>query len=428
MPEQHPDRRTFLKASSSTAGTAALAPILLSPAVHTGHQEMLKLGLVGCGGRGEGAVLNALAADPNVKLVAIGDTFRDRAIARQANFLKNEEFTSRATVTDEQVFDGFGNFKNVIDASDVVILATPPHFRPEHLAYAVEQNKHCFVEKPIAVDASGVRAVQASCESAKEKGLSIVSGLCWRYDLGIQETMKKILEEKLIGEIVSIQSNYNSGTLWHRGDQENWSRMEYQIRNWLYFNWLSGDHIVEQAVHSLDKTAWLMGDVPPVKAMALGGRQQRTDSKWGDIFDHFTVFYEYASGQRVYFTCRQQADTDQQVDELVLGTKGQAEVIRHRIKTNDGEKWRYRGPKPSMYVNEHVEFFKSIRSGQPINNGHYMCNSTMLAIMGRMAAYSGKTLTWEECINSKQRLGPKEYTWGDVPTSPVAVPGVTKVL
>lgn len=428
MSQQKPDRRTFLKTTSATAGTVALAPALLTPAVHPGHQEMLKLGLVGCGGRGEGAVLNALNADPNVKLVAIGDTFRDRALTRQANFLKNEELASRATVSDDQVFDGFDSFKKVIDASDVVILATPPHFRPEHLAYAVEQNKHCFVEKPIAVDAPGVRSVQKTCQSAKEKGLSIVSGLCWRYDLGIQETMRKILEEKAIGEIVSIESSYNSGTLWHRGDQEDWSRMEYQIRNWLYFNWLSGDHIVEQAIHSLDKTAWLMGDVPPVKAMALGGRQQRTDAKWGDIFDHFTVFYEYASGQRVYFTCRQQADTDQHTDELVLGTKGQAQVIKHRIKPHDGEKWRYRGPKPSMYVNEHVEFFKSIRSGQPINNGHYMCNSTMLAIMGRMAAYSGKTLTWEECINSEQRLGPKEYNWGDVPASPVAIPGVTKVL
>ena len=240
------------------AGTVALVPTLLTPAVHAGHQEMLKLGLVGCGGRGEGAVLNALNADPNVKLVAIGDTFRDRAITRQANFLKNEELASRATVADDQVFHGFDSFKNVIDASDVVILATPPHFRPEHLAYAVEQNKHCFVEKPIAVDAPGVRAVQKSCQIAKEKGLSIVSGLCWRYDLGIQETMRKILEEKAIGEIVSIESSYNTGTLWHRGDKEDWSRMEYQIRNWLYFNWLSGDHIVEQAVHSLDKTAWLL--------------------------------------------------------------------------------------------------------------------------------------------------------------------------
>ncbi len=427
MPDS-PSRRTFLKTSTTTAGTVALAPALFAPAVHAGHEETLKLGLVGCGGRGEQAVFDALHADPHIKLVAIGDAFGDRAAARQKNFRKHKTFANRATVADDQVFDGFDSFKKVIDASDVIILATPPHFRPEHLAWAVRQNKHCFVEKPVAVDAPGVRSVLKTCRTAAEKGLSIVSGLCWRYDLGVQETMRQVLEENMIGEIVSIESCYNSSTLWHRGDQKDWSRMEYQIRNWLYHDWLSGDHIVEQAVHSLDKTAWLLGDVPPVRAMAIGGRQQRVGKKWGNIYDHFTVFYEYASGQRVYFTCRQQADTDQHTDELVLGTQGQAKILKHRIETNDGNKWRYRGPKPSMYRNEHVEFFKSIRSGNPINNGHYMCNSTMIAIMGRMAAYSGKTLTWEQCFNSALKLGPDQYAWGDVPINPVPIPGVTKVL
>jgi predicted dehydrogenase len=235
--------------------------------------------------------------------------------------------------------------------------------------------------------------------------------------------MRQILEEKAIGDIVAIESSYNAGTLWHRGDQPDWSRMEYQIRNWLYYTWLSGDHILEQAVHSLDKTGWLLGDMQPTRAMAMGGRQQRTDPKYGHIYDHFTVFYEYPTGQRVYFTCRQQDGTDTHVDETVLGTAGQAEVLRHKIVGADGKKWRYRGPKPSMYLVEHQEMFKSIRAGEPINNGHYMCNSTMLGLMGRMAAYSGKTLTWDECFNSDERLGPSEYSWTDIPEPQVAMPG-----
>ena len=421
-----PSRRRFIKKSTVAAGAAAIAPTLMPQFVHAGSNDTLKLGLVGCGGRGESAVYDALHADPHVQLHAIGDAFEDRAKLRQSNMQKNEQLGARSTVDDDHVFHGFDAFKKVIDTCDVIILATPPHFRPEHLAYAVEKNRHVFVEKPVGVDAPGVRSVLESCEKAKSKNLSIVSGLCWRYDLGVQETMRQILEEKTIGDIVSIESSYNTGTLWHRGHEPEWSEMEYQVRNWLYFKWLSGDHILEQAVHSIDKTCWLMGDESPVRAMGLGGRQQRVEEKWGNIFDHFTVFFEYKTGQRVYFTCRQQAGTDSYVDENVLGTKGQARVLAHRIKTNDGKKWRYRGPKPSMYRNEHVEFFKSIRSGTPINNGHYMCNSTMVGIMGRMAAYSGKNITWDECFNSDERLGPKDYSWTDVAIDPVPIPGVAQ--
>ena len=232
----------------------------------------------------------------------------------------------------------------------------------------------------------------------------------------------------MIGDIVAIESSYNAGTLWHRPEKPEWSRMEYQIRNWLYYTWLSGDHIIEQAVHSLDKTAWLLGDIHPVKAMAIGGRQQRTDPKYGHIYDHFTVFYQYPTGQRVYFTCRQQDNTTTHVDEQVLGTKGQAQILRHHITTKDGSRWRYRGPKPSMYRVEHQELFNSIREGKPINNGHYMCNSTMIGIMGRMAAYTGKTLSWDECFNSNEILGPDEYSWTDVPEPTVPIPGKVQLI
>jgi predicted dehydrogenase len=313
----------------------------------------------------------------------------------------------------------------VIDCGvDVVLLATPPHFRPEHLRYAVEAGKHVFVEKPVAVDAPGVRHVEESCRMAAAKGLSIVSGLCWRYDLGVRATMQQILEEKSIGDVIAIESSYNAGTLWHRGDNPDWSRMEYQIRNWLYYTWLSGDHIAEQAIHSLDKTAWLLGDIQPTRAMGMGGRQQRTGDKWGHIYDHHTVFFEYPNGVRVYFTCRQMDNTTPHVDERVLGTNGQADVLGNKTYDKAGKRtWGYRGPKPSMYRVEHQEFFQSIRSGDLINNGAYMCNSTMLAIMGRMCTYTGKTLSWDECYNSNVRLGPTEYAWTDVPEPEVAIPG-----
>jgi predicted dehydrogenase len=304
-----------------------------------------------------------------------------------------------------------------------VILATPPHFRPEHLRYSVERGKHAFVEKPVAVDVPGVHAVMETCELARQKGLAVVSGLCWRYAPRVKETIARI-QEGAIGDIVAIQSCYNTGTEWHRGENPAWSRMEYQIRNWLYYTWLSGDHIVEQAVHSLDKTAWLLGDASPVRAMGLGGRQQRTGPKFGNIYDHHTVFYEFSGGVRAYFTCRRQDNCSKLVEETVLGTKGKAWVLAGRI---EGEKpWRYSGPKPSMFQLEHEELFKSIRAGRPINNGHYMTNSTLIAIMGRMCTYTGQDLTWEQVNGSQERLGPAAYEWGDVPEPPVPVPGVTK--
>jgi myo-inositol 2-dehydrogenase / D-chiro-inositol 1-dehydrogenase len=339
-----------------------------------------------------------------------------------------EDCKDRVKVPADHVFVGFDAFKKVIDCGvDVVILATPPHFRPQHLAYAVEKGKHAFVEKPVAVDAPGVRSIIETCNKAKEKNLAIVSGLCWRYHPTVREVVRRIVEDKAIGDIVAIQSSFNTTTLWHRGDDPKWSRMEYQIRNWLYFNWLSGDHICEQAVHSLDKTAWLQGDIHPTRAVGMGGRQQRVEPEFGDIYDHHTVFYEYPTGVRVYFTCRQQKDCSNFIDEVVLGTKGRAQLLDPEIK---GEKpWRGKIDPNRMYDIEHEAMFASIRDGKPINNGHYMANSTMLGIMGRMCTYTGQALTWDQCFNSQERLGPSEYAWNDnVPAVEVAVPGKTKVV
>jgi predicted dehydrogenase len=425
-------RRDFLKTSTGLAVGGALASTLAVPrAVHAGVSETIKIGLIGCGGRGTGAAQNALHASPNNELVAVGDAFADFAQSSLRQLRRFPECKDQVKVEADHIFSGFDAYKQVIDSGvDVVLMAEPPHFRPQHLAYAVEKGKHAFVEKPIAVDAPGVRSVIDTCAKAETKNLAIVSGLCWRYHPAVQETVRRIHEDKAIGDIVSIESCYNTGTLWHRGDKPEWSRMEYQIRNWLYFTWLSGDHITEQAIHSLDKTGWLQGDEHPVRAFGTGGRQQRTGREFGDIYDHHTVFYKYANGVPVHFMCRQQQNCDSYVDEIVRGTKGTARILANVI---EGENpWHFdqdAAKKIDMYDLEHVALFKSIREGKPINNGHYMANSTMLAIMGRMCTYTGQALTWDECFNSQEKLGPKEYGWhDDVPEGKVAIPGKTKLV
>jgi predicted dehydrogenase len=418
-------RREFLKTSSAAAvGAAVLGNLAVPRAAHADGGDTLKIGLIGCGGRGTGAAVNAMKADANCKLVAMADAFADR-LELSKNNLKRQG-GDKFAVTDEMCFVGFDAYQQLLATDvDVVLLTTPPHFRPMQYRAAIDAGKHCFVEKPVAVDTPGIKSVLETNKLAEQKKLAVVSGLCWRYDLGVRATMDQI-NEGAIGDIVAIQSNYNTGTLWHRGDNADWSRMEYQMRNWLYFTWLSGDHNNEQHVHSLDKTAWLMGDASPVRATGLGGRQQRTESKWGNIFDHHAVVYEYPNGVRVFSYCRQQAGCSNDVDEYVFGAKGKARILANRI---EGETtWRYRGEKPNMYDREHVELFASIRSGEPINNGAYMANSTMLAIMGRMCTYTGQTLTWEQCMNSQEKLGPEKYEWTDIPEPQVAIPGKTRFV
>ena len=417
-------RRQFLK--NSVAATAATAATLTIPQnAFAAGTEKLRVGLIGCGGRGTGAAIDALHADSQAEITAVGDTFMDRIESSVAAMKADEHVGKRVTVAKDHYFDGFDAYKNVIDNVDVVILAEPPHFRPQHLEYAIQQGKHCFVEKPVAVDVPGVRKVEELCELAKQKRLSIASGLCWRYDKGVQETIDRI-QNGAIGDIVAIESTYNASSIWYRTPQPEWSQMENQIRNWYYHTWLSGDHIVEQAIHSIDKTAWLLGDTQPIKAFGLGGRQQRVDPKYGNIFDHHTVFYEYANGVKVFFTCRQQDNTSHSVEEHVLGTAGRAKVLANKIEGQN--KWKFRGDNPNMYRAEHAALFKSIRDNNPINDGHYMCNSTLIAIMGRACTYTGTELTWEKFTASEERLGPTTYTWGDVADLPVAIPGITKFV
>ncbi|MBM79812.1 MAG: oxidoreductase [Planctomycetaceae bacterium] len=417
-------RRRFLL----NTGAAAIATGVMNlPTVHATGTDTLKLGLIGCGGRGSGAVNNALKADPNVKLVAMADVFSDR-LEKSAERLKRLA-GDRFAVDVNHRFIGFDAYRKLLASDvDVVILATPPHFRPEHLQAVVAAGKHAFVEKPVAVDAVGARSVLESCKAAKQKGLSIVSGLMLRYSLAMNETMKRI-QDGAIGRIVTMQANYNIGGLWNVARKPNWSDMEYQLRNWYYYTWLSGDHIVEQHVHGLDLMAWAMQDEYPTKCFSLAGRQSRTGAEFGHIFDHFAVCYEYAGGERCFSFCRQQDGADNDTSHMVFGATGQADLRRNTM--TGGRTWRYsaarNGTKDVPYQLEHDALFRSIRRGEPINNGGYMVKTTMMGIMGRLAGYTGKSVTWEQAWNSKEDLRPERYEFGDLPVPQVAIPGSTKL-
>jgi predicted dehydrogenase len=424
-------RRDFLKTSATVVGAGLLGVV---PNVHAAGGDTLRIGLIGCGGRGTGAANQALRADPNLKLVAIGDMFPDRLQESLSTLKRDRAITEKVAVTPDTCFTGFDAYKKVIASGiDVVLLATPPHFRPAHIKAAVEAGKHIFAEKPVAVDGPGVRSVLSSCAEAKKKNLAIVSGLCWRYHNGMRETFKRI-HDGAIGDIVTMHCLYNTSELWHRSlkekQQKGWSDMEWQIRNWLYFTWLSGDHIVEQAVHSLDKGAWAMKDVPPIKAVGIGGRQVRTAPDFGHIFDHHSVVYQYENGVKLFHSCRQQNECKNETNDYFYGTKGTAVSMSHTI--TGANPWNYAKLQakkdPSMYQQEHNELFASIRAGKPINDGEWMTKSTMLAIMGRMATYTGQEISWDKALNSEQDLTPAKYAFGPLEVPPVALPGITKFV
>ena len=431
---QRNSRRSFLKTSAALAGAAVAANLSAPRGVHAAGSDILKIGLVGCGGRGTGAVANAFEADPQTRLTAVGDAFDDQA--QRAVKLLAEKYPERVAVDAEHRFAGFDACQKVIASGvDVVLLATTPHFRPLHLRACVEAGKHVFAEKPLAVDAPGVRSVMATCENAKQRGLSVVSGFMNRHDAAIKETMQRV-RDGAIGRIVALQETYNVGPPWfrNRDRQAGWTEMEYQIRNWYPFTWLSGDHNVEQHIHSLDKAAWAMGDEPPQSAWGSGGRQVRSEITLGQIFDHHCVTYEYADGVRLYSHCRRQAGCDNDVSDIFLGTRGVCDLSKGRI---EGENpWRYQGPRNNSFVAEHEALFASIRAGRPINDGLHMTRSTLLAILGRMATYTGKRLTWDEAFNSQEDLSPQRYAWdADPPVLPdkngqypMAIPGVTRFL
>ena len=425
-----PSRRDFLKTSTAAAVAAGFVRV---PGAWAAGTDTIRVGLVGCGGRGTGAVENVLTAAPGVKLVAVGDAFKDRVDGCLAQLRKNPLLTSMIDVTPERSFVGLDAFQKVI-ASDVnyIILATPPGFRPEHLNAAVAAGKHIFTEKPVAVDGPGIRSVLQAYEQAKAKSLAIVAGTQRRHGNGYIETMKRI-HDGAIGDVSAARCYWNQGALWNKPRQADWSDLEWQMRNWLYFTWLSGDHIVEQHIHNLDVVNWAL-NAHPVKALGLGGRQVRTGPEWGHIFDHFTIDYEYPSGAHLLSMCRQMPGTEGRVAEDLQGTLGAcatSQDAKRYVITGKNE-WRLPPEQVGVdpYVQEHTDLIASIRAGKPLNELKTVAESTLTAIMGRMSAYTGQSVTWEQALNSQQALVPPsgQLAWGPMPVPPVAEPGKTELV
>lgn len=414
-------RRGFIKASAASLAAAALA----SPPVFAGGSDRIRIGLVGCGGRGSGAAADCVRSCPGVELVALGDLFKDRLDSARRS-LKHELPAEAFRVSDDTCFVGFDAYRQVIACDvDLVLLATPAHFRPIHLKAAVEAGKHVFIEKPVAVDPVGARSVIASSELAAKKNLAVVAGAQRRHDPRYREIMKRI-HDGAIGELVGAQCHWYRGYLWSRERKPEWSDMEWQVRNFLYFTWLSGDCIVETLLHNIDVVNWAFGG-PPASALGMGGRQVRTEAKWGSIYDHFAVEYVYSQGVRTLAACREMPDCVDRVSERIVGTKGVA--YGHGVIEGENP-YRYQGSvKSSPYVLEHVNLIESIRSGNPLNEGRRMAESNLTAIMGRMSAYSGQEVTWDFVANKSQLdLSPAKYEFCELAVPRVAMPGQTKLI
>jgi len=424
-------RRNFIKASAAV-GMVAILPG--KERLFAAGSDKLRVGLIGCGWRGTGAAEDCVKSAPNMEIVAMGDLFQNQVDWSLAQLSRKAD--DKVSVTEDTSFVGFDAYKKVIACDiDVVILGTPPHFRPQHLRAAIEAGKHVFMEKPVAVDPVGVRSIISSSELAEQKGLAIVAGTQRRHQEHYLEIIKRIHNGD-IGEIVSAQCYWNMGELWVERAEENmqkrlalgWSDMEWQCRNWLFFTWLSGDHIVEQHVHNLDIINWAIG-AHPVQAMGMGGREVRTGPEYGNIFDHFAIEYEYPNGVRVLSMCRQTAGCHEQVSERVVGTNGQTYTDGSNGSVEGQNAYKYEGESPNPYVQEHADLIASIRGGKPLNEGRRIAESTMTAIMGRMSAYTGRALKWDWAMNASELdLSPPKYEFGDLPVRPAAVPGKTKLV
>lgn len=434
-------RRYFIKTAGAITASALIPKntILASESAWVANNNTLKVGLIGCGNRGTGAAKEALNADPNVILTAMADAFSDQ-LETSYKTLKSK-LPQKVQIANDKKFVGLDAYQKLIDSDvDVVLLTAPTAFRPAHLETAVNAGKHIFCEKPFAVDGPGMRRVIMAVQKAKEKRLSLVSGFCWRYHLPKRETFNRI-QSGQIGEIVSAEATYNTGELWYKERQSGWSDMEYKLRNWLYYNWLSGDHIVEQAIHSLDMLQWGMGDTLPVSVTGMGGRQKRTDEKFGNIYDHFALTYEYSNGVKAYFYCRQQAETVRSYAVEYTGKDGKCIIDCrtgiHEIKGKNP--WKYgdqtkftdenaykQSKVRSMYQQEHDELFASIRNKEPINDGDWMTRSNLIALAGRTAGYTGQTITCEQVLCSLETMFPESISWDTRYDIPIAIPGLTQ--
>ena len=429
-------RRGFLRTSSTAAAGSALLGSLAVERFAWGaaNEDNLKVALVGCGGRGGGAAKQALTTNGKTKLVALADAHKDRLDGTLRNL--SNQFSSepgKIDVADEHRFVGFDAYKQAIALADVVILATPPGFRPIHFEEAVRQGKHIFMEKPVAVDAPGVRRVLAAAEEAKKKGLKVGVGLQRHHQPGYIETIKR-LHDGAIGEIVAMRAYWNDAGVWVKPREPGQTEMEYQMRNWYYFNWLSGDHIVEQHIHNIDVINWVK-KAYPVKAIGMGGRQVRVGKDFGEIFDHHMVEFHYEDGSISFSQARHQPGAWSNVSEAVIGTKGKCQVNSHQI--TGSTPWRFKQEKPvDPYQIEHDDFFAAIRNNTPYDETDFGAKSTMTAIMGRMATYSGKEIEWSKALASNIDLMPEKFAWDAQPKPqpgadgmyPCAIPGKTTTV
>ena len=428
-------RRNFLEVSAAVAAGGFLlgcssksgrGDYYVPPLLETAPDgPELKAGLVGCGGRGTGAALTFLQSGPNLTITAIGDVLQDKLDACATNI---EEETG-VVVPQDNRFIGFDAYQKVIDSGvDIVLFATPPKFRPEHFEAAVAANKHCFLEKPVAVDPVGARSIMATARKAENLGLSVVCGTQRRHQHSYVETYKRVMDGA-IGDIVSANVWWNGGQLWYRTKQDDWSDMEYMIRDWVNWCWLSGDHIVEQHVHNLDVVHWFTG-MHPANAVGFGARQRRVT---GDQFDMFSIDYSYDNGMHVHSMCRQIDGCVNNVSEYIMGTKGATNCANTIYDQNGEVTWKYEAPEQedverydlaTPYIQEHTDLVTAIRRDEPVVEAEDTAISTLVAVMGRESAYTGKEITWDEMMNSDMRLGPDTYAMGTVDLEAVVpVPG-----
>jgi predicted dehydrogenase len=432
MPDDTPgafSRRSFVKTTTLATAGLVMPGTLTAMAPDEASEEVLRVGVIGCGGRGSGAARDIMrAGGEGIQIVAMGDLFPDRLERARANLAKVASEDAVAAkqfkVTPEMLFSGFDAYQKVLASDiDLVILATPPAFRPVHLAAAVAARKHVFMEKPVAVDPAGVRSVLASAATAKANSLAIVAGTQRRHDVAYVEIIRR-LHGGAIGDVTGGQVYWNQGGLWNAARQAAWSDSEWQIRNWLYFTWLSGDHIVEQHIHNIDVANWVLR-AHPVRAVGIGGRQWRTGAEYGHIFDHFAIDFEYPNGARVMSMCRQIDGSANYVGERFTGTRGSTDA---NTQITGAQAFKWEGQRPNPYVLEHVDLLASIRAGTPLNEGQQVAESTLTAIMGREAAYTGQAIGWDELLTAEQNLTPPMDGFGTLAVPPVAMPGTTKLV
>ncbi len=452
-PAQQSSRREFVKTSSALVAGGALATgINIAKAAHVAGDDEIKVALIGCGGRGTQAAAQALKTQGKVTLWAMADAFEGRIdgslrrirgeVGKGYDAQQMGPLEDRFKIPAERQFAGLDAYQKAIDSGvDLVVMATPPGFRPIHFEAAIKAGKHVFMEKPVAVDAPGVRKVLAAGKQADEKGLAVGVGLQRRHQAGYIETIKR-LQDGAIGDIPLTRVYWNGGGVWVRTRADFYdayghepSEMEYQVNNWYYFNWLCGDHITEQHIHNIDVSNWLK-NAYPVEASGMGGREVRTGKDHGQIFDHHSVEYTYADGSTMLSQCRHIKGCASLVNEYATGCKGKVNIGKHQIVSASGENWQYAGPSVDPYQQEHDDLFAAIRAGTPYNEAEHGAKSTMTSILGRMATYSGKPVKWEAAINSEIDLSPSNYDFSaDPPVKPdsdgnypVPVPGKTKVV